>query len=181
MNHLFRKCQPALLAAALLVACSPQEGEQIVMTTEPGIQIESVSTKPWLITGGDALLRLRLDEGTDAAAVRVTLNGVDVSAEFRASDDATMLGLVSGLREGVNLVEAWAGQNGAVVGLELTNYPVTGPIISGPHQQPFQCETDAFTTVSGASLGAPLDANCSVATRIEHVYLSGRHLQTLFS
>ena len=172
MNHLFRKCQPALLAAALLVACSPQEGEQIVMTTEPGIQIESVSTKPWLITGGDVLLRLRLDGGTDAAAVRVTLNGADVSAEFRASDDATMLGLVSGLQEGVNLVEAWAGQNGAVVGLELTNYPVTGPIISGPHQQPFHCETDAFTTVSGDSLGAPLDANCSVATRIEHVYLS---------
>ncbi len=170
MNHLFRKCQPALFATAMVVACSPQEGEQIVMTTEPGIEIESVSTKPWLVTDGNVLLRVRLDPGVDAGAVRVSLNGEDVSAEFRPTAEQMMIGLVEGLQDGPNLVEVWAGSTGAAV--ELTSYPVTGPLISGPHQQPFHCETLAFTTVAGASLGDPLDSNCSVATRIDYVYFS---------
>ena len=32
-------------------------------------------------------------------------------------------------------------------------------MFSGPHEQPFVCETEA------AGLGAPLDADCSIATR----------------
>ncbi|MDP1929910.1 MAG: DUF6351 family protein [Gammaproteobacteria bacterium] len=171
MNHLFRKCLPTLLVAAMLAACSPQEGEH-VMTTESGIGIESVSAKPWLVTDGNVLLRLQLDPGVDAGAVRVSVNGADVSARFRPAEEYVLLGLIEGLQDGSNLVEAWVGDTGAAVGLELTSYPVTGPIISGPHQQPFFCETHAFTTVAGDSLGEPLDSHCSVATRIDYVYLS---------
>ena len=37
-------------------------------------------------------------------------------------------------------------------------------MFSGPHEQPFACETEA------AGLGPPLDGDCSIATRVEHVY-----------
>src|SRR5690606_8284449 len=56
--------------------------------------------------------------------------------------------------------------------MRLTVWPITGPILSGPHQQPFICQTEAFEVVTGERLGAPLDANCSVPTRIDYVYRS---------
>ncbi len=41
----------------------------------------------------------------------------------------------------------------------MTNYPITGPVFSGPHQKPFVCQTEVW------DLGAPLDENCSAATK----------------
>ena len=37
-------------------------------------------------------------------------------------------------------------------------------MFSGPHEQPFVCETET------AGLGPPLDADCSIATRVEYHY-----------
>ena len=37
-------------------------------------------------------------------------------------------------------------------------------MFSGPHEQPFVCETET------AGLGPPLDADCSIATRVEYQY-----------
>src|SRR6185295_9894415 len=51
-------------------------------------------------------------------------------------------------------------------------YPVTGPIVSGPQQQPFVCQTDAFKLPDGSVLGPARDASCTVATNIQHVYLA---------
>ena len=45
--------------------------------------------------------------------------------------------------------------------LTVINHPITGPVFSGPHEQPFVCETET------AGLGAPLDSDCSVATHHE--------------
>ena len=58
--------------------------------------------------------------------------------------------------------------------LHVTNYPISGPIISGPHQTPFLCQTEGFATAAGQTLGPPTDENCSVPTRVEYVYLSAR-------
>ena len=55
--------------------------------------------------------------------------------------------------------------------LELTNYPSTGPIVSGPPLQPFVCQTDTFKLPDGSVIGKPQDANCSFPTRIDYVYL----------
>ena len=46
------------------------------------------------------------------------------------------------------------------------NHPITGPIISGPHQTPFVCQTEA------AGLGHALDADCSAKTNVSYVYKS---------
>ena len=48
----------------------------------------------------------------------------------------------------------------------MTNYPITGPVFSGPHQKPFVCQTEVW------DLGAPLDENCSAATKVTWMYKS---------
>jgi hypothetical protein len=53
----------------------------------------------------------------------------------------------------------------------VRNYPRQGPVFSGPHQQPFVCETAKFTIpVIGGTLGDPLDADCTVAPRVDYFY-----------
>ena len=42
-----------------------------------------------------------------------------------------------------------------VARLAVTNHPLSGPVFSGPHQEPFFCETQA------AGLGPALDRNCT--------------------
>jgi hypothetical protein len=138
--------------------------------TESALTIESVSTRPYLVTGGDVLLRIEVAQGVDPSELTVVSNGQDVTDRFRPSGDG-MLGLVDGLREGANEIEASVpGETPAV--LSVTNYPITGPIISGPHQTPYLCQTTTFDLATGETLGAPLDGQCSIATRVDYVYLS---------
>jgi len=54
--------------------------------------------------------------------------------------------------------------------LEVTNYPITGPVISGPWLQPFICQTDVFVLPDGSRLGPPLDENCSARTVVQYLY-----------
>jgi hypothetical protein len=134
------------------------------------LRLETVSTRSYLVTGGDVLLRVELGADVDPAAVEVRANGQDVTASFHAADDGSLLGLVSGLPDGDNQIEAVAGDASAA--LQVTSYPISGPIISGPHEQPFFCQTQDFSTAGGATLGEPLDENCSAETRVEYVYFS---------
>ncbi len=150
-------------AIALLSACDIAGAAS---NASPGIV--PVSTRAHMVTGGDVLLRI---EGLNAEGLGVTLNGVDVTGAFRAADDGrSLLGLVTGLRDGPNEVRA-TGAAGASASISLTNYPVTGPIISGPHQQPFFCQTESFRGAAGP-LGAPVDEHCSIETRVDYFYLS---------
>ncbi len=73
---------------------------------------------------------------------------------------------------GHNEIDARIRGRSATAALDLTNYPISGPIISGPHEMPYLCQTEEFTTAGGESLGPALDENCSVETRVEYVYLS---------
>ncbi len=52
----------------------------------------------------------------------------------------------------------------AQANLKITSYPITGPILSGPHLTPYECRT----VESG--LGEPLDADCSAKHKIEYFY-----------
>ena len=76
------------------------------------------------------------------------------------------VGLIRDLRLGKNeLVARTKGREPAAT-LTVINHPVTGPVIAGPHQTPFVCETEAF------GLGPALDSNCSAKTRVEYFYRS---------
>ena len=148
--------------------------------------IEVLSSKPYLVSGGDALVRVTVKEkGVSLGAVRVEVNGRDVTSAFHADAAArTLTGLVSGLSNGENelSVDARGRKNGrGDADITLTNYPIQGPMISGPQEFPFVCTTTNFDVIRGDQvptggtalgpvLGAPLDANCSVATRVTYVY-----------
>lgn len=145
-------------AIGILAACGGSAGD--------GYQIAVVSSKAYLVSGGDALVRVRPPGGVAPEDISIQLNGEDVSAAFRMDGDS-LLGLVEGMELGANTLEAGDAR------LELTNYSISGPLISGPHEEPFICGTaQTNVALTGESLGEPLDEDCSAAMRIDYVYYS---------
>lgn len=131
------------------------------------LKLSVLSSRPDLVSGGDALVEVAVPDGLAAADVRLLRNGDDVSAMLEpATDGRTLRGLVGGLGLGANRLVATIGGDKARGELVLTNHPISGPMFSGPQLAPFECRT------SESGLGAPLDANCSVATRHDWFYFT---------
>ena len=53
--------------------------------SDSALTLETLSTRPWLVTGGDVLVRVALADGVDPAGLEVVANGVDVTDAFRPS------------------------------------------------------------------------------------------------
>jgi hypothetical protein len=137
-------------------------------------KITTLSSRPDMISGGDVLVQVDLPTNVAATAAMVRLNGQDVSAALHADQSGhALVGIVTGLRVGDNKLEVFNGSGGkAVAEANLKNYPITGPIISGPQEHPFVCQTQDFRMPDKTTLGAPLDDNCSVKTVVSYVYKS---------
>lgn len=127
------------------------------------LDIETLSTRPDRVSGGDVLVQITQDNN---ASTPVSLNGADVTSAFRAgSAPNTREGLVTGLIIGTNTLSAGG------VSLQIHNYPITGPITSGPHNTPFICQTQNFVLPDGTTFGLPTDADCSAPTKITYLYM----------
>ena len=133
--------------------------------------IASLSSRPDRVSGGDVLIEITQ---TDDAETPVLRNGEDVTSAFQRAQTHRRIGLVGGLRLGRNTITA----GGAT--LVVTNYPIQGPIVSGPHETPFVCTTDRFQIYAGLSkadlpsdetFGPALDADCSAKTKVTYLYL----------
>ena len=136
-----------------------------------GLRLQAVSARPDLVTAGDVLITATVPRDQPLDGVRLTLEGTDVTGSFRADAAThTLTGFLDQLRPGTNRLIATAGALHDQ--LTMINHPATGPVISGPHEAPFICTTDRFTLVDGTTLGAPLDADCSIATRVDYAYRS---------
>jgi hypothetical protein len=122
--------------------------------------ITVVSSRPDMVTGGDALLRL--SGAGDMPAVFVN-NAPAKLQNVRKTPEGSVLAVITGLPLGKSTLAVKAKASAAQ---EITNYPITGPVFSGPHQQPFVCQTEAW------NLGKPLDEHCSASTRVEWQYKS---------
>ncbi len=148
-----------LLAAGLAWSASGHLNAQ-----SGALTLETLSNRADMISGGNALVELR-GAGTAPTGVSIAVNGRDQTRAF-AADAArgSLVGLVEGLKDGANTIEAKAGNRTAR--LTVTNYPNVGPVFSGPHLTPFECRTEQ------SGLGAPLDANCSATTNVEYFYRS---------
>ena len=120
----------ALLCAVLLLVVVPGSAEA---------GIKTLSTRPDMVTGGDVLVKV-------ARHATLRVNGRVIVGARRDAAAST------GPRTA-------ATRSPPAAPPDRVNHPITGPVFSGPHEQPFVCETEA------AGLGAPLDADCSVATR----------------
>ena len=143
--------------------------------------IEVLSGRPDAVTGGDALVRVTVKRRNVAPGqVRIKLNGADVTSAFVANAmTRTLTGVVSGMKVGENLLEVIdprgnvRGKGRADADIRLTNYPIEGPVFSGPHQQPFICATQSFNLPAGlGNLGPTSDPNCHIPTRVDYVYKS---------
>lgn len=178
-----RRVAPLLVAGAALLplaggpAAQAQSGPITVEPdrytgTAPGlapgqIELAVTSTMAPLVTGGDARMEVRgLGDGDHLTVVLG--DGTDVSGAF-ARDGSVASGVVTGLGDGPNDVTATAsGPAGTrTATLEVTNHPITGPVISGPHQEPFICETER------SGMGPALDEDCSAPTRVEWFWRDG--------
>ncbi|MFN8016804.1 MAG: DUF6351 family protein [Acidimicrobiales bacterium] len=178
-----------LLAAAALVvvasACSSSDGGAADRTTTTeasqggpattaplgsapspipdGIRIEVLSSQPDRITGDDARIRVSPAKGGSAEDLQVTLDDADVTAQLPVVGGHRE-GVVRRLVEGTNTMVARAGGKKAL--LRLRAWPITGPVVSGPHLPLLACSTEAY------GLGKPTDGDCSAPTKVDWRYVT---------
>ena len=168
--HCAAKLGVTTVAAVTLAACAS------LFPTQYDLKLTVVSSPQAQWVSGDSALVKIMGDVQPIGRLRVTLNGRDVTSSFARQTDGKLTALLDGLQLGKNLLVADLQLPGdtfmAATGtLEITNHPRSGPMFSGPQQQPFACQTDTFLLpASKATLGAPLDGNCSIATRVDYVY-----------
>lgn len=157
VGRILRKIVGAATIGLSLTSCIaiPPPGEQLTITVLS-------SPRPDLVSGGDALIEV---SGAGSETVSLEVNGVP-SPDALSLDPArrTLVGVVTGLRNGGNVLEVHAGSRSAR--LSVVNHSKDGPILSGPHIQPYECRT------AEAGLGPALDSMCNAQTRIDWFYRS---------
>lgn len=147
----------AALAGVLTAVPSP------VRAADAELGVVVLSNRADLVSGGDALVHVTLPAGADAAAVRVDVDGRDVTDAFAVRPDGRYMGLVTGLVVGDNLLTATLG-DGSSATLEITNHPRGGPVFAGPQVQPWLCETEAN------GLGPAQDEQCNTDPVFRYEY-----------
>jgi hypothetical protein len=161
---------PAALLAAPAEAATAQSARLALASSgqagTPGrLDLVSVSNpRPELVSGGEVLVRVAVPPRISASDVRVFANGSDVTADFQAQPDGSLLGLVTGLNPGPNRLVATG--DGHVAVLRVVNHAITGPVFSGRQQLPFFCQTTAF------GLAPAVMPDCSAPTVVSYAYFS---------
>lgn len=183
-SHWARLAAMAALAASSCDSTSSSSGS--VPPSQPVPLIKTLSNRADMISGGDALVEIVLPPGATAASLHVTVGppgkpevAQDLSDRFTARPDGRLIGLVTGLADGPNLLSAELG-TGHGAFLKITNHNIGGPIFSGPHVAPFTCATPdgaptpegAPTNPSGLSGTASTDGQCNIATEVRLFYRS---------
>lgn len=159
-----RTALAAVMTVALGVGTDPAAGQ--TGDAAAPFEMRTVSTRPDTVSGGGVLVQITIPRAVTPDQVSVTLNGRDVRAAFRpGAQPGVLLGRIEGLLPGANQLEASAPRQGRARATVM-NHPLTGPVISGPHQTPFVCETEPF------GLGPSIDGDCSVKTRVDYFYRS---------
>src|SRR5438034_3036583 len=166
----------SLLALGAVFLVTAQAGED-----PSNFEIATLSNRADLISGGDALIEVRVPKNVPLNGVRLSLNGHDVTGAFTANAAArTLRGLVSGLVEGRNDFAAGESHGGREVRLVITNHPVGGPVLLGSQTTPWICATPTPVPASGntpasnasglTTFADPADPQCNIATEYKLFY-----------
>ncbi len=142
------------------------------------LEIRTLSSRPDLVSGGDALGEVKAPAGVSLSQITLTLNGKDVTDQLKQRhagmpalpgdnpDLGSVRGVISGMTVGDNTLRSSIKSSGrlptAEASLKITNYPIAGPILSGP------CATSASPASSRFRLR-------------ERTGATNRALKTLFS
>jgi hypothetical protein len=113
----------------------------------PPPEILVLSNRADLISGGDALVEIKLPPIYHPPVAKVTLNGVPANQFFALRPNGRYMGVVSGLKDGTNVLVAQA-PGGPAAQITITNHPIGGPVFAGPQLQPWICATRVATTVT---------------------------------
>lgn len=140
----------APLTAALFLALAAPAA------AAPSISV--LSNRADLVSAGDALVRVNLPKKVRPEAVKVMLGRRDVTAAFAVRPNGKFEGLVTGLRNGRNVLRA--RMPGPDTRITITNHPNGGPVFSGPQVQPWVCQEGAR------------DAQCNQPPVYEYQYKS---------
>jgi hypothetical protein len=129
-----------------------------------------LSSPPEAVSGGTARVGIGAPAALPDEDIVIELDGEDISDRFRATGGKyRLMGRVEGLVEGENRLRvSSAGEPVTPAELTLVNHPDTGPIFSGPQQQPFLCATDDDR--ANLELGPVLDEQCSVERVVSFKY-----------
>lgn len=163
---------------ALLAACNQEPAGPAHLS------LAVLSNRPYLLSGGDALIEITASTA-ESRDIRLVVNGIARSTAMktvRRDGELTVFhAVVNGLNEGNNSVLARMGDASAE--LPLVNYPLSGPVFSGAHQQPYFCLSQLAPDSNGAPRqfaigngefldGSVTDNDCSLARRVDYVYRS---------
>ena len=168
----------AAVVAVAAIAAAPALG-----AATHDFEIEVLSSPADMVTGGDALVQVSIPRTVPLHKATVSLNGNDITGTLELDAAArTLTGMVTGLQLGDNTLHADSNGQGngrPTADLTLKNHPVTGPIFSGPQQQPFVCKTvsqglGAPLADNQAGVGMPVaggwSKDCSANTIVEFLY-----------
>jgi hypothetical protein len=142
-----------------------------VSATSTGSGVDGIrvlSNRADLVSGGNALVAVDLT--AHPRAIRVDLNGVNITTAFALRPNGRYEGLVTGLVEGKNILRVrnvLRDPPGGGHWIEIHNHPIGGPVFSGPQLQPWLCRTHLQTN---PALGPSSDAQCNAPTVVELFY-----------
>ena len=170
----------AALFVSLAVAASAAASAKDAASGQ--FEILTLSNRADFISGGDALVEVRVPRTVPLHQVTLWLNGLDVTSAFRTDTAArTMRGVLTGLEGGQN--ELLADSNGRGRGrprasLAITNHPIGGPVLLGSQTTPWICATPTPTAESGNTPATnasglstfAIDAQCNIATEYKLFY-----------
>ena len=162
----------AACASFVLAACGGGD-DNTTFPPASGATVTTLSSRADLISGGSALVEVKVPAFVSAASLKVTRNGTDVTSSFVTGADGRIVGLVTGLTNGSNTIAATAA-DGSFTGAQLvvTNHPIGGPVLLGSQAGPWVCATPVPVAAAGNTPGsnasglstAAVDAQCNIAT-----------------
>jgi hypothetical protein len=123
-------CVLALLAAGPALAAAPVP------------RIKVLSNRADLVSGGDALVQVKVPHGVRVRRVKLFAGKRNVTKQLERVGRRRKQGLVSGLREGRTRLVARIRSAGAAR-LIVRNHPLGGPVMAGPQIQPWTCQETA--------------------------------------
>ena len=121
-------------------------------------KIKVLSNRADLVSGGDALIQVKVPKGTKRGELHLTAGDRNVSRALKRTGPRRYRALVKRMPEGkVPLIARIRG--GSAAKLKITNHPIGGPIFAGPQIQPWDCQDTA------------VDAQCNEKRTFELLYL----------
>lgn len=152
------RARSLLLLALVLPLLAPLGAPSADAARKPRLRVEVLSNRADLISGGDALVRVRVPRGVRPQDVTVRAGRREVTKRF-TRHGRTLTALVTGLRLGRTALTATAPQArpGRVV---VTNHPNGGPVFSGPQTRHYRCQEGAR------------DSRCNQPATYDYLYRS---------